>query len=289
MPQQAAIVFLAGPPGAGKSTLGRRVSADLGLRFVDLGEQATGGEAAMQALEHLLAARSADIVELPWELQLAGKTLKNCRRAGILVALWAHPLDMQSRSGRADPLFSPGRAGLTTHGGFGRLGVSCPEYRRLARACQVVLDLVELEENAAARALHELLVGLRVESSGSPAEQEGLDGWGRYWEKEYRANPRSLKVLLDAMALYLQQLKQHGVSPRTIRSTSDDLQALGMLTFGFCNPKPDQVLTSLWASTYDYGRKFSESPNLIARFERTAEKFERFLAERGLVQADDGE
>ena len=44
------IVFLAGPPGSGKSSLGSRVCQELGLRFVSLPDMAPDlGRAAMAA------------------------------------------------------------------------------------------------------------------------------------------------------------------------------------------------------------------------------------------------
>jgi hypothetical protein len=272
MPQEPSVIFLAGPPGAGKSTLGRRVCAELGLRFVDLGERARQAEISPgQALEQVLAEPAADVVELPWELQLEGKALKACRRAGTLTALWAHPLDMQARSGRGEPLFTPAVG------------------RRLNRACEVMLNLVGLGVDEAAEELRELIVELRQAPSGSPAAQEGLEEWGETWKSEHRAAPGAVAVLLDAMARFLQELDRQGTSPRTIRGDCDDLQALGYLTFNYDSPKPAEVLESLSADTYNYGRKFSDAPNMVARYERTVARFRRFLAAQGLVEPDEEE
>lgn len=47
------------------------------------------------------------------------------------MALWAHPLDMQARSGHSESLFTPVKR-LKTRGGFGRNGTGCREYRHLS-------------------------------------------------------------------------------------------------------------------------------------------------------------
>ena len=66
MAQQPSVIFLARPPGVGKSTLGRRVCAELGLRFLDLGEQARQSQRTpRQTLEQVLAGPTADVVQLP--------------------------------------------------------------------------------------------------------------------------------------------------------------------------------------------------------------------------------
>ncbi len=56
------MVFLVGPPGSGKSTLGRAVTTELGLRFVDLGDE----ERTDVRLEELIGLRGADVIALPW-------------------------------------------------------------------------------------------------------------------------------------------------------------------------------------------------------------------------------
>ncbi len=254
MPQQPSVIFLAGPPGVGKSTLGRRVGAELGLRFLDLGEHARqAGITPREALDRVLAEPAAELVELPWEVQLDGDALKACRRAGRLAALWAHPLEMQVRSGRDEPLFTPGRP-LTTLGGFGRTGTSCLEYRRLDRACEVVLDLVDVGIDEAAKELSKLIVALRRTPSGSPAAQEGLLEWGRMWRSEQGAAADAVAVLLDAMARFLQELDRQGASPRTIGGVCDDLQAVGYLTFCYQSPKAAEVLEWLTADAYEYAQ-----------------------------------
>ncbi len=131
--QRTRVVFLAGPPGSGKSTLGRGACEALGLRFLDFDRGGDGTSSTMEVIADALERRSADVVALPWELQLRPSTLAWCRRTGSVIALWAHPLEMQSRSGLTAPLFTPVKR-LTTGGGFGRRGTGCPEFRRLGRA-----------------------------------------------------------------------------------------------------------------------------------------------------------
>jgi broad-specificity NMP kinase len=111
------MVFLAGPPGSGKSVLGRRVSAELGLRFVDLDD---GGDADA-ALREIARAGGADLVTLPWALARDPGLLGFCRKSGVTVALWAHPLDMQARSSCSEPLFTPVKS---QNGGIHTTGVS---------------------------------------------------------------------------------------------------------------------------------------------------------------------
>lgn len=133
------MIFLAGPPGAGKTTLGSAVCEELGLRFLDLAAEARASadvQAQKQTLERVVAQRAADVVELPWELQQDRSAMKTCRREGELVALWGHPLQMQPRSGRSEPLFTPsGRA--KTRGGFGPQYASTEgQTRRYEQTCE---------------------------------------------------------------------------------------------------------------------------------------------------------
>ncbi|MFV1968586.1 MAG: AAA family ATPase [Pirellulaceae bacterium] len=96
----SSMLFLAGPPGSGKTALGSRVCADLGLRFLDLADTLRRvGEAqdSESTLKQVIDQHAADVVELSWPLQMARGTFALCRRHGHLIALWAHPLDMQKR------------------------------------------------------------------------------------------------------------------------------------------------------------------------------------------------
>ena len=101
------MLFLAGPPGSGKTSLGGRVCADLGLQFLYLAtviRDVRDMQSLQRALNEVIHQRAGDVVELSWSLQMARGTFALCRRHGRLIALWAHPLDMQKRSGHTDPL-----------------------------------------------------------------------------------------------------------------------------------------------------------------------------------------
>jgi len=101
------MIFLAGPPGSGKTSLGSRVCQDLELRFLDLSAPAplaSDPEAAMKELEAAITDRAADVVALSWSLQQGKKALALARRSGELVLFWAHPLEMQARSGHVSCL-----------------------------------------------------------------------------------------------------------------------------------------------------------------------------------------
>ena len=61
------LLFLAGPHGSGKSALGARACAELGLRFLDLSEAPVAVQHAQ--LDAVIAERSADVIALSVELQ----------------------------------------------------------------------------------------------------------------------------------------------------------------------------------------------------------------------------
>jgi len=131
------IIFLFGPPGAGKTTLGSRACKELGLAFLDL------AGADLEQLSRVVRDTSADMIELPWALQHERRALTLVRRSGTPLVLWAHPEDMQARSDRDEPLFTPVPR-LKIRGGFGRNGTGCREFRHLQRACGKTLMLVDL-------------------------------------------------------------------------------------------------------------------------------------------------
>ena len=88
------MIFLLGPPGAGKTVFGGRACRELGLRFRDLADArvavpADAGD--LDRLSRLVGDRAADVFELPWPLQQERKTLALVRRSGVPLLLWAHP------------------------------------------------------------------------------------------------------------------------------------------------------------------------------------------------------
>ena len=142
--KQIPMIFLAGPPGVGKSSLGEKACQAIDLRFLDLSTPAINEPLIVSQKESLIEAinsRSADIVALPWALQKDNGIRTWLRRSGVLLLLWAHPLDMQARSGHVEPLFAPSRR-IKTRGGFGRNGTRYLEFRSLDRAADEVLLLV---------------------------------------------------------------------------------------------------------------------------------------------------
>ena len=285
------LVILAGPPGAGKTILGRRASEELNITFLDLSAPAPSSNdvaAGRGELEAAIAGRSADVIALSWQLQQDSKVLKLARRSGELLLLWDHPLEMQARSGCTVPLFTPvGR--LKTKGGFGRNGTGCREFRRLDRACTDTLLLVGASLDQAARWVSEYIEDVRKEVDLPPAEREGLDTWVEKWREDSGAGPAAARVVVDAMARFTLQLKTDGAPPRKMSGVYSDLDAAGMLVFMYDAPRKRKGVLELFAFppwTYEFGRKFSDSPRLVARYKQNLVAFAKFLRRSGMITDD---
>jgi hypothetical protein len=279
------LIFLLGPPGSGKSALGRRACADLGIEFLDLDAPVSTPtvdslHSDLDRLTGVVSDRAADVIELPWELQHERKALILARKSGVPLLLWAHPEDMQVRSGRGDPLFTPVPR-LEQRGGFGRNGTGCREFRRLDRACDQTLLLVDLPLDEAAAVVRDCIAEIREESRASPAEREGLDGWIEDWRQDHDASARVTHVMVDAMARYLAHLRASGHSPRARSAVRSDLNAAGHLVLMYDEPKGTCILTHFhhppWE--FEFMRKFTDSPALVARYRRSLQGFARFLTE----------
>ncbi len=293
---QIPLIFLAGPPGSGKTTLGHQVCEELGLRFLDLSKPTTlsvarGLEPERKVLETAITNRPADVVALSWPLQQDKAVRVLARRSGFLLLLWAHPLDMQARSGHSEPLFTPVKR-LGTKGGFGRNGTGCPEFRRLDRTSNGTLMLVNAFFAEAAEALKSSIGSIREESSEPSAVREGLNGWLNYWQKHLGANKQAAEIIVDAMARYTLHLKSQGASVRKLSSVYDDLEMAGMLVIMYDAPKKNdaqKVLENFYFSPWEieFGRRFSDSPTAMTRYERTLNGFSKFLQESGLLGKTD--
>jgi hypothetical protein len=282
--QQIPIIFLAGPPGSGKSSLGKKACRKLDLRFVDLSTPEINGESLLSQKEILtetIHKRSADVIALPWSLQEDKGVQKSARRLGVMLLLWAHPLDMQARSGRSGPLFTPSSR-IKTKDGFGLRGTGCREFRRLDNAADEVLMLVGSSFDEAVEELQDCISGIREEASEPPIVRAGLSSLIDEWHQDYNIDKAIVAIIVDAMARYILHLRSEGKSPRTLSSVYSDLEAAGMLVISYDYPTEGKAAEILdlfshppW--TIEYKRKFSDSPNAIARYERNLKGFARFL------------
>lgn len=275
--RSGSVVFLLGPPGAGKTALGRAASEELGLRFLDLDLDAEAARA--RGLEPAIAGR--DVVALDWQLQLDPPVLRLARRIGTLVALWAHPDVLRARA-RIPIEFTP-RGGLVTRGGLGPRGTSCLEFRRIDRACDLVFHLDELPLTRAVAKLVDLLEVLRAKADPD-ARFETLRRW---FEDVLRADApgsasNAVRALADAMARYMLSREQAGASPRALAALRSHLQAAGILVLMYDGSRGARVLDKFRSAapyTYEFARKFTDSPPLVTRYARSLAGFARFLAE----------
>ena len=278
------MIFLAGPPGAGKSCLGKKACQELKLRFFDLSTPVINEQSLLsqkEILTEVITKRSADIIALPWLLQQDKGIRTLVRRSGVLLLLWAHPIDMQTRSGHSEPLFIPSPR-IKTRGGFGRNGTGCREFRSLDSAADEVLILVDSSFDEAVDDLQNYIVSIREESLESPIIRAGLGDWVDEWRQSYDISKNTANIIVDTMARYLLHLRSEGKSPRTLSGVYSDLEAAGMLVIMYDYPKGKKAAEVLdlfsdppW--TIEFERKFSYSPGAIARYERNLKGFAHFL------------
>ena len=282
--EQIPLIFLIGPPGSGKSSLGKEVCQNLELRFVDLSTPEINEKSLLsqkEMLTEVINKRSADVIALPWSLQEDKGVQKLARRFGVMLLLWAHPLDMQARSGHSEPFFTPSPR-IKTKGGFGRNGTGCREFRRLDNASDEVLILVGSSFDEAADELQEYIVSIREEGSESPIVRAGLSSLVDDWHQDYDISKDIVTIIVHAMARYILYLRSEGKSSRTLSGVYSDLEAAGMLVISYDYPtkaKAAEILDLFSAPpwTIEFKRKFSDSPNAIARYERNLKGFARFL------------
>ena len=282
--KQIPMIFLAGPPGVGKSSLGEKACRVLGFRFIDLSIPAINSQSIVsqkEILGEVIDRRSADVVALPWTLQKDSGIRTWVRRSGVLLLLWAHPLDMQARSGHSERLFTPSTR-IKTRAGFGRNGIGCLEFRSLDRASDEVLMLVNRSFDEAVRDLQDRIVNIREESVELPIVRSGLSDWAEEWQQGYGIDKHIANIIVETMARYLFHLRSEGKSQRTLSGVYSDLQAAGILVIMYDYPKGKKKAEILdlfsdppW--TKEFTRRFSDSPGAIARYERNLKGFARFL------------
>ena len=189
-------------------------------------------------------------------------------RFKLVALLWAHPLDMQARSGHSESLFTPSPR-IKTKGGFGRNGTGCREFRSLDRVADEVLILVNSPFDEAVNDLRDYIVSIREKNLESPILRAGLEDWIDDWHEEYDISKKIVTIIVDAMARYLLFLRSEGKSSRTLSGVYSDLEAAGMLVIGYDYPKGKKAkeilnLFSYPPWTIEFKRKFSDSPNAIA-------------------------
>ena len=264
-------VFLAGPPGVGKTTLGQQVCERLQWAFVDVTDPTPDLAVIKEA--------SPPLIALPWSWMQDRKTKGAVRRKGTLMGLWIHPLRLIERS---DYRCTPSRA-MKTHGGFGRTGTATREFRLLDRACDVLFDLGTLTIDESVELLYEHLCEAPQEAGPD------LGHWAQDWISDHDAPRKSAERLANVMASYLQHLEQHGTSPRKMSGICSDLQAASMLVFRYERPNTTRVLLSFQYGApheIEFRRKFTDSSNQVRRYTRNLEAFEQFLLDQGLLSKD---
>ena len=113
----------------------------------------------------------------------------------------------------------------------------------------------------------------------APIERERLSRWAEDWRHDHRAPARVLKVILDAMARYLADLRARGNSPRALASVRSDLNAAGQLVLMYDAPKGNRILEHFHGPPWEleFERKFTDRPALVARYRRSLEGFADFL------------
>lgn len=283
------MIFLLGPPGAGKTALGTRVCDELGLTFHDLtvgempgypGESSTADTSDEERLRSLIDTRAADVIEIPWTLQSDGSLRALLRKSGVSLLLWDHPLNMIARSdGRAAAVLTPPVPPLKSGGGFGSTGERCREFRRLDRTCTDTLALSGLSFDLAADALKRFIQSIRQPDTNLPAERERLGGWADYWCECYGTDPQVAAIMVDAMARYVSHLRSSGTSPRTLAGVLSDLNAAGHLVLMYELPTAADVLSYFGYPPFEYEfkRKFNDSRTATNRYARSLEGFAEFL------------
>jgi hypothetical protein len=195
---------------------------------------------------------------------------------------------MQRRSGHAEPLFTPVPR-LKIRGGFGRHGTGCREFRHLDRACGEMLLLADLPLEEGVQVVKECIAEIREKYDLPPAEREGLASWEDDWRQDHNASPCVSRVIIDAMARYLGHLRAAGASQRTLSGIRSDLNAAEHLVLMYEATKGKRILEHFngppWE--FEFKRKFTESPALVARYRRSLEGFASFLKECGGLSTDD--
>lgn len=278
------IAFLLGPPGSGKSTLGKAACRAIGLRFLDLSTPDVNRlplESQKAVLIGALEKKDAAVIALPWTLQREVKLHTWLRRSGRLLALWAHPLEMQERSGRSQPLFTSSRR-IKDQSGFGRGGTGCLEYRMLDRSVDVTLKLVRTPFDEAVSKLLNRLERMRKKSAEPPINQLGLSDWVEDWSRDYSTNKDTTYLIVDAMARYILHLRAEGKSSRIISEVLNDLQIAGLFLVKYEAPKKTKrfnlsALFDFPPNTIEFKRVFNDSPSALNRYESNLTGFAVFL------------
>jgi len=148
---------------------------------------------------------------------------------------------------------------------------------------------VDLALEEAGEVVMDCLAAIREASQAAPAEREGLAGWLEDWHQQHGASPRVTKVIVDAMAWHLAHLRATGTSPRTLTGIGSDLNAAGHLVLMYGTFKNNRIMEHFAVPPYcfEFERKFTDRPTVVARYRRNLDGFAHFLREHGDLSLED--
>ena len=138
-------------------------------------------------------------------------------------------------------------------------------------------------------ALRETLLGLVPAAGQSPVQEAGMRRLGRGLAEGVERRSRGHRNAGGRHGPLRAGVEGPGTSPRSLNAVVDDLAAMAYLILSYEAPRGRKVLQAVdkapWE--YEFGRKWSDSPALVARYRRTTGNFARFLARVGLSEPDE--
>jgi len=108
-------------------------------------------------------------------------------------------------------------------------------------------------------------------------------------EDQEEPHRREVTILADAIARHLFAREEAGLSPRSLNALRSDLQAAAMLVFMYESADGRKILEHFRYGAplvVEFRRKFTDSPSLVARYERNLQAFAKFLTSTTVAISD---